>query len=70
MNASTFAAKLKALREQAGLTQAALAARAGLTQQAVALLEAGARRPGLATAQALAQALGVTLAEFEEPTKE
>jgi transcriptional regulator with XRE-family HTH domain len=41
---SSFGAKLRLLRESAGLTQEELAARAGLTRNAVSALERGERR--------------------------
>jgi transcriptional regulator with XRE-family HTH domain len=63
----TFAEKLKALRGRAGLTQTDLAEKAGLAKQTVSHLEAGIRRPGLSTAQRLARALNVPLAEFDPP---
>lgn len=65
MKSDTFAARLRSLRERAGLTQAALAERAGLQRLAVIRLEAGQRRPALETAQALARTLGKTLRVFE-----
>ena len=52
--------RLRNLRKQRGLSQAALAQMAGVTQQAVAQYEAG-RIPLLPIAQALARALGVTV---------
>ena len=55
-----FAARLRALRERAGLTQEELAERAGLTPHAVSALERGARtRPYPHTVRQLAAALGV-----------
>jgi transcriptional regulator with XRE-family HTH domain len=53
-----FAGRLKELREQAGLTQQALADVAGLSKACVADLEQGRREPSWATVVALAQALG------------
>jgi len=58
---TTFAARLRSLREAAGVNQSELARRAGLTRQALSMLEAGERQPTLATTQALARALGLTL---------
>lgn len=63
----TFAARLKALREQAGLTQKQLAEQAGLNVGAVFKLEQGRREPAWATVQALALALGVSCEAFMEP---
>lgn len=62
MSNNTFAARLKRLREAAGLTQQQLADAAGLAQGAVADLERGRRPdPRLSTALALAGALGVSV---------
>lgn len=63
--ADTFAARLRSLREKAGLTQEQLATAAGLKRLAVVRLEAGARRPTFDTVQALAAALGKKLRAFE-----
>jgi transcriptional regulator with XRE-family HTH domain len=57
--AKRFAAKLKALRDHAGLSQYELAKRSKLTAQAVSLLEQGERDPTWETVQALAKGLGV-----------
>jgi transcriptional regulator with XRE-family HTH domain len=59
MSTETFAAKLKRLRETAGLSQPQLAERAGMNRFGVAKLEQGVREPSWATVQALAKALGV-----------
>src|SRR4051812_18722665 len=75
---TTFAMLLRALREQAGLSQYALAKKSGLTKQAISRLEAGTRDPAWETVQRLAHALGVDCTAFanvqlemppEEPTK-
>lgn len=63
--AETFAARLRRLRERAGLTQEALAACLGVTRQAVARWESGTREPSLATAELLAAALGKKLRVWE-----
>lgn len=60
----TFGQRLKHLRESAGLTQVELAATAGLSMRAVQQLEAGERQPALATAAALAAALGEPVCVF------
>jgi transcriptional regulator with XRE-family HTH domain len=52
---------LRQLREQAGLSQRDLAERLGCQQPAIARLEAGGVRPGLATLQRVVEALGFTL---------
>jgi putative transcriptional regulator len=62
-----FAAKLRAIREAAGVSQAELADRAGLNRFGVAKLEQGVREPGWATVVALARALGVTPNDFLPP---
>ena len=55
-----FGARLRRLREAAGLTQEELAGEAGLTAKAVSLLERGERRrPYPHTVRALADALGL-----------
>jgi transcriptional regulator with XRE-family HTH domain len=61
----TFGARLKALREEAGLSQVALADRAGMNQFGIAKLEQGVRQPTWATVEALAAALGVRCTAFE-----
>lgn len=62
MPRDTLAARLRSLRDKAGLTQAALAARAGLSVVAVFHLEQGRRSdPKVSTLAKLADALGVTL---------
>jgi transcriptional regulator with XRE-family HTH domain len=64
---NTFAARLRELREKAGLTQAQLAQRAGLHLSAVTRFEHGRREPSLASAAKLAAALGVTVDELIRP---
>lgn len=63
-NHSPFAARLKALRGAAGLTQEQLADKAGMHKLGIAKLEQGLREPTWATVQALAKALGVTCLDF------
>jgi len=62
-----FAARLRELREKAGLTQPALAERAGMHKLGIAQLEQGRRKPTWATVVALAEALGVTCEAFLHP---
>lgn len=65
-----FAARLKELRETAGLTQGQLAEKAGLSKAGIADLEQGRNRPSWDTVQALCNALGVSCEEFQrEPAK-
>jgi transcriptional regulator with XRE-family HTH domain len=60
----SFAARLRHLRESAGLSVAALAERAGLSRMAVHRYENG-RIPSLAVAERLAKAFGKSLRVFE-----
>ena len=56
---------LKALREEKGLTQDALAKRARLTKPYISQLESGARKnPSLPALERLAKALGISLADL------
>lgn len=61
----TFATRLHALREQAGLSVAVLAAECGLSRQAIYAFERGRDKPTLETAQKLAAALGQRLECWE-----
>jgi transcriptional regulator with XRE-family HTH domain len=65
MATDTFAVTLKRLRGAAGLSQPELAERAGMNRYGIAKLEQGVREPSWSTVQALAKALGVSLAAFE-----
>lgn len=53
---------VRLLREQAGVTQQALAARAGTSQPTIALYESGVKSPTMATLRKLASSLGLDLA--------
>jgi transcriptional regulator with XRE-family HTH domain len=64
---SPFSARLRQLREKAGLTQARLAERAGLHLSAVTRFEQGLRSPSLVTAGSLAAALGVRVDDLLAP---
>jgi transcriptional regulator with XRE-family HTH domain len=64
---SAFSARLRELREKAGLTQAQLAERAGLHLSAVTRFEHGLREPGLTSAAKLATALGVGVDDLLKP---
>ena len=64
MNAECFAARLRELRDQSGLTQQQLADAAGLTREGVAQLETGRREPAWRTVVGLCQALSVTADAF------
>jgi transcriptional regulator with XRE-family HTH domain len=65
-----FAARLRELREAAGLTQAQLAERAGMHLHGLTKLEQGDREPAWATVIALAEALGVSCDGFRQPPAE
>ena len=60
-----FGARLKELREQAGMTQQELADAAGMHRFGVAKLEQGIREPSWATVQALCKALNVSCEAFQ-----
>lgn len=67
----SFPARLKELRENAGIKQEELAERSGVPKGTIRNLEQGRRKPNLETAQKLAVALGVDCTAFlEEPTTE
>jgi transcriptional regulator with XRE-family HTH domain len=68
MARQTFAARLKQLREQAGLSQQELADKTGLHKFGVAKIEQGQREPSFAVVQALADALGVGVEAFADTT--
>jgi transcriptional regulator with XRE-family HTH domain len=59
-----FAARLKTLREAAGLTQKQLAEKAGVAQRTVSSLEQGLYEPVWSTVLALARALAVPVQAF------
>jgi transcriptional regulator with XRE-family HTH domain len=62
---TTFARRVKQMREARGLSQQALAVAAGLSISVVTQLEQGFKAdPRLSTAAALAEALGVTVDEL------
>ena len=62
--ASWFGARLRELREQAGLTQQQLADKCGVKWEAVSRWERGTREPGWSNVVALAEALGVECTAF------
>lgn len=71
MSKERFAARLKELREDAGLTQKALAEKAGLTYGAVRDVEQALNGPTWDTVLALSKALGVTCEAFDrEPSSQ
>lgn len=73
----TFGQTLKALRENAGLSQAKLAEKAGVGQVTISTWELDSKEPTLSNIQKLCDALGVTCdvffakeeAEPEKPKK-
>ncbi len=64
---TSFAGRLHAAREAAGLTQYALAKRSGVSKQALSKLEMGEREPGWETVQRIAAALGLDCSTFNDP---
>lgn len=62
----TVAEKLRALREKAGLTQAAMAERAGLSLGTIRNYEQDLRMPTLPAVVKLARAVGVDCTAFAE----
>lgn len=70
MNAGNgyFAERLKALREQKGISQYALAKLTGLTKQALSRLELSEREPTWNTVQLLALALDMDCTAFVDPS--
>jgi transcriptional regulator with XRE-family HTH domain len=60
-----FAGRLKAQREQAGLSQKELADKVGCHYMTISELERGTQEPAWPLVRALARALGVSCAAFE-----
>ena len=60
--AETFGERLTRLREDARLSQSALARRVGVSQSAVSQMESGERSPSYGMLVQLAEALGVSVA--------
>lgn len=58
--ATTFAQRLRAAMEQAGMNQAELAAQTGASKAAISQYLSGRNTPGIERIKALADALGVT----------
>lgn len=59
-----FGGRVRARREELGLTQEALAYRAGINRTYIGSLESGQRNPSLDTIARLARALGIDAAEL------
>jgi transcriptional regulator with XRE-family HTH domain len=71
MDATSFGARLRELREAARLTQKELAAQSGVPQANIARWEQGTRTPLVVAIPPLAEALGVPVAAlFEPPSSE
>ncbi len=56
--------RIQKLRQAAGLTQEELAENAEVSAKAIGLLESGRGNPALASLEAIAAALGISLAEM------
>lgn len=70
MDPKVFGARLRELREAAGLTQKELAAKAALSQRAISHWEQGLREPVWSSVLALAEALDVDCRSFQQlPTE-
>jgi transcriptional regulator with XRE-family HTH domain len=67
MKNATFAHCLRAVREQAGITQYRLAKLSGVTRQALSRLEAGETQPSWETVQRLVMALELDYHVFVDP---
>ena len=65
-DSSLFAARLKELRQAAGMTQKELAEKAGVALRTVSSLEQGLYEPVWSTAIALASALGLNCTAFQQ----
>src|SRR3954454_20068596 len=65
-----FADVIRRLRQEAGLSQAGLAAAAGVHQRQINRYESGDQQPALNVAHRLAVALGVTLDELAGVTSD
>ena len=59
-----YGPRLRELREGAGLTQAQLGSHVGIAGSQINKLETGVNQPMLATALAIAEALGRPLSDF------
>lgn len=60
----TIGENIKRIREEQKKTKSRLATDAGISRQALISIEAGRQRPTFATVDAIADALGVTLADL------
>lgn len=64
----TFGEKLRRLRTESGLSQAALAKKAGLSQKAISFWELDQQEPNLTSLRKLCEALEVPSSTFVEET--
>lgn len=64
LRVEAFADRLRALRDKAELTQAAVGERVGVDRSAVACWELGLKTPGLAAAVRLARVYGQTVEQL------
>ena len=67
---TTFADRLRFLREREGISPYRLAQLSGISKQALYRLEAGDTQPAWETVQRLAKALGVDYQELADPNLE
>ena len=58
------------LRKAKGITQAELAERAGVSRSYLSMIESGRKHPNAIRLQALADGLGVTVAELISPSED
>lgn len=61
---TSFGARVRQRRHQAGLTLEAFAGRSGVSRAALSKIERGERKPGLGVAVRIADALGTSLSEL------
>jgi transcriptional regulator with XRE-family HTH domain len=59
-----YGAKIKELRDKAGMTQAELSEKSGISQEHISRIENGKYSPNVKTADKIAGALGVTLMDI------
>ena len=64
MNAIEVGKKVRELREQAGITQNALATRAGIAPSYIPAIEQGKKCPTVQTLSYICDALNISLSEF------
>ena len=59
-----YGARIKEIREKAGMTQAKLSERSGISQEHISRIENGKFTPNLSTIASIANALNLTLNEL------